>query len=85
MDDKMYVITRYDWIDGDWESDSHTNVAVAMSPEAATRFIENWKDPEGILVPDEGEYTEADGKAHRWFHSEDYEHMHLTFDVLPLV
>lgn len=85
IDDKVYVVRRYDWVEGDWESDTEQNIAAAMSLEGANQFILGWKDPEGYLEQYYENHTDDRGRLQRYFRSEDGERMHLSVDVLTLV
>lgn len=79
-DDKMYVVMREDWMEGDYESDTKYVVGVAMSKERANDFIRNWVDIEGYLHPWFASYNE-DGTIRREYRSDDHERMTLSVDV----
>lgn len=83
-DDKMYVVTREDWMEGDYESDTKYVVGVAMSKERANDFIRNWTDPEGYLHPWFASYNE-DGTIRREYRSDDYDRMTLSVAVTDVL
>lgn len=83
-DDKVYVVMRYDWMEGDYESDTRYVVGVAMSKAAANKFIRNWFDPDGNL---RGWFSsnEEDGTLRREFKSDDYERMSMYVVITDVI
>jgi hypothetical protein len=86
MDDKVYVVTRYDWLEGDHESDQRISITAARSLAKANKYVGAWKDPEGYLLPHYEDWLDdTTGKLTRYFRSEEGERMTMTIDILPLV
>ena len=83
-DDKLYVVMREDWMEGDYESDAKYVVGVAMSKQRANDFIRNWVDVEGYLHPWFASYSE-DGTIRREYRSDDYERMTLTVVITDVL
>lgn len=83
-DDKMYVVMREDWMEGDYESDTKYAVGVAMSKDRANHFIRNWEDSEGYLHPWFASYNE-DGTIRREYRSDDYERMTLSIVIVDVI
>lgn len=83
-DDKVYVVMREDWYDGDYETETKHVVGVAMSKERANDFIRNWTDPEGYLHPWFASYNE-NGTIRREYRSDDFERMTLSVAVTDVL
>lgn len=83
-DDKVYVVVRREYMIGDWESEATWNVGVAMTLEAAVRYIRNWRDKDGYFKEREI-FHPGDGTIIRSFETDDEEHMQLSIDILDVL